>query len=251
MISIKSKREIELMREAGHILALTREMLVPHIKPGVSTAELDSLADEFIRSKGAIPSFKDYNGYPKSICTSINEVIIHGIPSKKAILKEGDILSLDLGVNYKGYHADSAWTYPVGHISHEAKELLEVTEKALWIGLSAVKPGATVNDISVAIESYVKPFGYGIVEEFTGHGIGQSLHEDPPIPNFGRERIAAVLRPGMTFCVEPMVNLGTKRVRILSDGWTTITQDKKLSAHFEHTIVVTEDGYDILSKVKE
>lgn len=251
MISIKSNREIELMREAGHILAQTREMLVPHMKPGVTTSELDLLADEFIRSKGATPSFKDYNGYPKSICTSINEVIIHGIPSPKAILKNGDILSLDLGVNYKGYHADSAWTYPIGEIKTELKQLLDVAEKSLWAGLQMVKPGNTVNDISSAIENYIKPYGYGIVEDFTGHGIGQNLHEDPPIPNYGREKINVILRPGMTMCIEPMVNLGTKRVRVLSDNWTTITQDKKPSAHFEHTIVVTSDGYDILSKVKE
>ncbi len=251
MISIKSKREIELMREAGHILALTREMLVPHMKPSVSTNELDLLADEFIRSMGATPSFKDYNGYPKSICTSVNEVIIHGIPSKKTILKEGDILSLDLGVNYKGYHADSAWTYPIGEVTKEVVKLLEVAQNSLWEGLKMVKPGNTVNDISSAIENYIKPFGYGIVEDFTGHGIGQSLHEDPPVPNYGREHINVKLRPGMTLCIEPMVNLGTKRVRVLSDNWTTITQDKKASAHFEHTIVVTEDGYDILSKIKE
>lgn len=251
MITIKSAREIELMRTAGNILARTREHLVPHIKPGVTTHELDVLAENFIRSLGAIPSFKGYNGFPGSICASVNEVVIHGIPSKKKVLKEGDILSLDLGVNYKGYHADSAWTFKVGHVDPKVERLLKVTEEALWNGIKVIKPGATVNDISKAVEDTIRPHGFGIVEDFTGHGIGMSLHEDPPIPNFGRELVKVTLKPGMTFCVEPMVNLGTKRIRILQDNWTTVTQDKSYSAHFEHTILVTEDGYEILTEIKE
>ena len=251
MILIKSNREIELMRKAGDILDQTRKMLVPHIKPGVSTHQLDVLAENFIRSQDAIPSFKGYNDFPGSICASVNEVVVHGIPSKKKILKEGDILSLDLGVTYKGYVADSAWTYPVGKVSEEVKQLLEVTEKALFVGLEAVKPGNYVGDIGYAIENFVKPYGYGIVDEFTGHGVGSSMHEDPAIPNFGHAKTGAILKPGMTICVEPMLNLGTKRVKILSDNWTTVTLDKKPSAHYEHTILVTETGYEILSKTKE
>lgn len=249
MITIKSKREIELMKKAGLILAKTREMLVPYIKPGISTKKLDELAHSFIINEGATPSFKDYQGYPASICTSVNEVVIHGIPNKKTILKDGDVISIDLGVNYKGYHADSAWTYPVGNISDEVKKLLEVTEASLYKGLEVIKPNNTVNDISHAIESFIKPYGYGIVEDFTGHGIGTSLHEEPMVPNFGFEPNDVLLKEGMTFCVEPMVNLGTKHVKVLRDNWTTITKDKSISAHFEHTVVVTKDGYEILTKI--
>jgi len=251
LILIKSQREIELMREAGRILDLTRQLLEKHIKPGVSTLQLDALAEEHIRSLGAIPSFKGYHGFPGSICTSINEVVVHGIPSMKHILKEGDIITLDFGVNYKGYHADSATTYPVGQVSPEIKQLLEVTEKSLYIGLEQAKPGNYISDISYAIESFVKPFGYGIVEEFTGHGIGRDLHEEPYVPNFGKPKQGPVMKPGMTFCVEPMINLGTKRVKILSDNWTTVTSDRKPSAHFEHMIVITETGYEILTIAKK
>jgi len=251
LILIKSQREIELMREAGRILDLTRQLLEQQIKPGVSTLQLDALAEEHIRSLGAIPSFKGYHGFPGSICTSINEVVVHGIPSMKHILKEGDIITLDFGVNYKGYHADSATTYPVGQVSPEIKQLLEVTEKSLYIGLEQAKPGNYISDISYAIESFVKPFGYGIVEEFTGHGIGRDLHEEPYVPNFGKPKQGPVMKPGMTFCVEPMINLGTKRVKILSDNWTTVTSDRKPSAHFEHMIVITETGYEILTIAKK
>lgn len=236
------------MREAGRILDLTRHMLKEHIKPGVSTHHLDQLAEKFILNLGATPSFKGYHGFPGSICASINEVVVHGIPSLKHVLKEGDIITLDFGVYYKGYHADSATTYPVGNISLEVKQLLEVTEKALYVGLEQAKPGNYVSDISHAIETFVKPYGYGIVEEFTGHGIGRELHEAPYVPNFGKPKQGPILKPGMTFCVEPMLNLGTKRVRILEDNWTTITADHKPSAHFEHMIVITETGFDILTK---
>ena len=247
MIQIKSQREIELMREAGRILDQTRQMLKEHIKPGVSTYHLDQLAEKFITNLGATPSFKGYHGFPGSICASINEVVVHGIPSKKKILKEGDIITLDFGVNYKGYHADSATTYPVGNISPELEKLLEITEKSLYIGLEQAKPGNHVSDISHAIEAFIKPYGYGIVEEFTGHGIGRELHEEPFVPNFGKPKEGPILKPGMTFCVEPMINLGTKNVRVLTDNWTTITTDRKPSAHFEHMIVITESGYEILT----
>ncbi|MCR1808624.1 type I methionyl aminopeptidase [Haploplasma modicum] len=249
MINIKSPREIEIMRQAGKILAETREMLEPHIKPGITTAKLDKLAEDFIISKGAYPSFKDYNGFPGSICTSINEVVVHGIPSKRAVLKSGDIITIDIGVYYQGYHADSAKTYPVGIVKPKVKELLEVTENSLYEGLKEAKPGNYLSNISHRIEEFIKPFGFGIVEEFTGHGIGKTLHEDPYVPNFGNPNEGPILQEGMTFCVEPMVNLGTKNVKILRDNWTTVTTDKKYSAHFEHTIVITKDGYEILTKL--
>jgi methionyl aminopeptidase len=248
LIQIKSQREIELMREAGRILDLTRTMLKQHVKPGISTYQLDQLAEDYIISLGAVPSFKGYHGFPGSICTSINEVVVHGIPSSKKFLKEGDIITLDFGVNYKGYHADSATTYPVGKVSPEIEKLLEITEKSLYVGLEQAMPGHHVSDISHAIEAFVKPHGYGIVEEFTGHGIGRDLHEEPYVPNFGKPGQGPILKPGMTFCVEPMINLGTKRVKVLTDNWTTVTVDKKPSAHFEHMIVITETGYDILTK---
>ncbi|MBN2300237.1 MAG: type I methionyl aminopeptidase [Acholeplasmataceae bacterium] len=251
MIQIKSQREIELMREAGNILERTRKMLAEHIKPGISTHQLDQLAENFIIHLGATPSFKGYHGFPGSICTSINEVVVHGIPSTKKILHEGDIITLDFGVNYKGYHADSATTYPVGQVKPEIEKLLEVTEKALYIGLEQAKPGNHVSDISHAIESFVKPYGYGIVEDFTGHGIGRELHEEPYVPNFGKPNQGPILKKGMTFCVEPMINLGTKRVKVLTDNWTTVTTDRKPSAHFEHMIVITETGYEILTKEKK
>ncbi len=251
MIQIKSQREIELMRKAGGILEDTRQMLKEHIKPGVTTHHLDELAAQYIIKHGATPSFKGYHGFPGSICASVNEVVVHGIPSKKKILKQGDIITLDFGVNYKGYHADSATTYPVGEIKPEIQKLLEVTEKALYVGLAQVKPGNNVSDISHAIESFIKPYGYGIVEEFTGHGIGRELHEEPYVPNFGKAKQGPILKPGMTFCVEPMVNLGTKKVKVLTDNWTTVTTDKKPSAHFEHMVVVTETGYEILTGSKK
>lgn len=249
MITLKSQREIDIMREAGRMVALTREEVKKHIKPGISTKALDEIAENFIVSLGGKPSFKGYHGFPGSVCLSVNEVVVHGIPSEKMILKEGDIITLDIGVYYKGYHADSAWTYPVGTISKADQQLLDVTLASLFEGLKQAIPGNRVSDISAAIEAYVKPYGYGIVEEFTGHGIGKQLHEDPYIPNFGQPGMGALLKPGMTFCVEPMVNIGTKRVKILQDNWTTVTMDKSKSAHFEHMIAITETGYQILTEL--
>ena len=247
MIYYKSKREIEIMRNAGLILAETRLELERHLKPGVSTLELDKIAEDYIKSRGALASFKNYEGFPGSICASVNEEVIHGIPSKKRILKDGDIISIDLGVNYQGYHADSAWTYAIGDVKSEVLELMKITEEALYQGLEAAKPGNRVGDISYAIESYVNQFGYGIVREFTGHGIGKSLHEAPYIPNYGPKGVGALLAEGMTICIEPMINLGTEKIRVLGDDWTVITADKKPSAHFEHMIVITKDGYEILT----
>ena len=251
MITIKSTREIELMREASQILVRTRQALFEMIHPGISTEALDQIADHTIRTLGGIPSFKDYEGYPKSICTSVNDVVIHGIPSKKVILKEGDIISIDIGVNVKGYHADSAFTYPVGKISDEAQTLLDITEKALYIGIEQAFPGNHVSNIGHAIEQYIKPYGYGIVETFTGHGIGKDLHEAPQVLNYGPKNQGPKLKPGMTICIEPMVNLGTKDVQVLQDGWTVVTKDKRLSAHFEHMVLITEDGCEIMTTLKE
>ncbi len=251
MITIKSSREIKLMQEASQILVQARQALFKMIQPGISTEALDQKADTVIRSLGGIPSFKDYEGYPKSICTSVNEVVIHGIPSSKIILKEGDIISIDIGVNVKGYHADSAFTYAVGNISSEAKQLLEITEKALYIGIEEAKPGNYVSNIGHAIETFIKPYGYGIVETFTGHGIGKELHEAPQVLNYGPKNQGPKLKPGMTICIEPMVNLGTKDVQVLKDGWTVVTKDKRLSAHFEHMVLITEEGCEIMTTLKE
>ena len=216
MITIKSSREIELLREAGRIVALTHQELQKHIRPGISTLELDEIAEKTIRSYGATPSFKGYGGFPGSICASVNEVVVHGIPSKNIILHDGDIVALDIGACYKGYHGDSAWSYAVGNISDDAKRLMDATEKALFAGLSMAKPGNRLTDISHAIEEYIKPFGYGIVRDYTGHGVGSHLHEDPMIPNYGPAGMGPVLKKGMVIAVEPMINLGTFRVKVLN-----------------------------------
>jgi methionyl aminopeptidase len=248
MIICKTQREIDIMRQAGRIVALTREELKKHLKPGITTKELDIIAEEFIRSQGAIPSFKDYNGFSGSICISVNEELVHGIPGKR-VLKDGDIVSIDIGAYFNGYHGDSAWTFPVGEISDDAKNLLLVTEQSLFEGLKFAKPGNRLLDISHAIQTYVEKYDYSIVEEFVGHGIGQNLHEDPPIPNYGLPNRGPILKKGMTLAIEPMVNQGKKHVRVLPDNWTVITADKKLCAHFEHTIVITDDGYEILTQI--
>lgn len=247
MITIKSKREIELMREAGRIVALAHKAVKEAVRPGISTMELNLIAEKTIIEAGAIPSFKGYGGFPTAVCASLNEVVVHGFPKEKTILKEGDIISIDIGAQYKGYHGDSAWTYPVGKISEADKKLLEATENALFKGLSVIKEGIHLSDVSNAIEEYIKPFGYGVVEDYTGHGVGRHLHEDPAIPNYGPAGKGPVLKAGMTLAIEPMINAGTKKVRVLSDGWTAVTLDKKKSAHFEHTIAVTENGYEILT----
>lgn len=247
MITIKSNREIDLMIEAGRITALAHRKVKEAIRPGISTYELDKIAEETIRACGAIPSFKGYGGFPGSICASINNVVVHGIPKKSTILKNGDIISVDIGANYKGYHGDSAMTHGVGEVSESRKKLMEVTEASLYKGLEQAKPGNRLSDISHAIEAYVLEHGYSVVKDFTGHGIGRNLHEDPAIPNYGEAGHGPILKPGMTLAIEPMVNAGKYSVRILSDDWTTVTVDKSDSAHFEHTIVITENGYKILT----
>ena len=248
MIIIKSSREIEIMREAGRIVAMAHRAVKDAICEGISTHELDQIAEEVIRSQGAVPSFKGYNGFPGSICASVNHVVIHGIPSKKMILKNGDIIAIDIGAEYKGYHGDSAMTHGVGNISKERQQLIDVTRDALYQGLQYAKPNNRLSDISHAIEAYVKQFGFQVVQDFTGHGVGKNLHEDPSIPNFGPAGHGPRLKEGMTLAIEPMVNIGTSKVKVLLDNWTTITQDKKDSAHFEHTIVIQANGYEILTK---
>ena len=249
MIIKKSVREIELMRTAGKIVALAHQEVSKHIAPGVTTLELDQIVERVIRENGATPSFKGYGGFPGSICASINNVVVHGIPKRTTVLKEGDIISVDIGACYKGYHGDSAWTYPVGKISVADQNLMEVTLNALYKGLEKAKPNNRLSDISAAIGDYARSFGYGVVEDFTGHGVGKALHEDPVIPNYGIPNMGPILQPGMTLAIEPMINAGTKYVKVCSDGWTTITRDGKKSAHFEHSILITDEGYEILTKL--
>lgn len=246
-VTIKSQREIELMREAGRILAITHEELEKAIRPGITTMEIDRLGEEIIRSYGCIPSFLNYNGYPASICVSVNDEVVHGIPSKKRRLKEGDIVSLDAGVIYKGYHSDAARTYGVGVISPGAEKLIEVTRQSFFEGIKYAKPGYHLNDISSAIEDYVDQFGYGVVTELVGHGIGTNLHEDPEIPNFRQNRKGIKLKPGMTLAIEPMINIGTPDVVWLEDEWTVVTEDGSYSAHYENTVLITENEPEILS----
>ena len=246
MISIKSEREISLMKKAGNIVYRTHKHLEPYIKPGITTKELDKLAYDFIISQDATPSFLNYEGYPASICTSINEEVVHGIPSNRK-LKDGDIIGIDIGACYKGYHGDSAWSYIVGSVSREKAYLLEHTEKALYEGLKQVKPGNRIGDISNAIEQYANEHKLGVVRELIGHGVGNHLHEQPDVPNFGKKGTGPILKEGMTIAIEPMLNLGTRKIYLLEDDWTIITQDGKPSAHFEHTVVVTKDGYKILT----
>ncbi|MDD2435030.1 MAG: type I methionyl aminopeptidase [Bacilli bacterium] len=247
MIKIKSPEEIEIMKVAGKIVGDTHKYLIPYIKPGITTIELDTLAHDYIISCGATPSFKNYNGFPGSICTSINNVVVHGIPGTKK-LKEGDIISVDIGACYKGYHGDSAWTYPVGKIDENKKYLMEHTEKALFEGLSVIKEGIHIGDIGNAIENYAEKHRLGVVKELVGHGVGKKLHEMPDVPNYGKKGSGPILKSGMVIAVEPMLNLGTANVYLLDDNWTIITGDNKPSAHFEHTILVTKDGYKILTK---
>ncbi|HOP56939.1 MAG TPA: type I methionyl aminopeptidase [Bacillota bacterium] len=249
MITIKSEREVELMREAGKIVALAHKAAKEAIAPGVSTKKIDEIIEKVIRDHDATPSFKNYNGFPAASCISVNEHVVHGIPSREMILKDGDIVSVDIGACYKGYHGDSAWTYPCGHVSERVMNLLEGTEKSLFAGLSQAKAGNRLTDISNAVQKTAEGLGYSVVREFVGHGVGQKLHEDPAIPNFGHPGRGPLLRQGMTLAIEPMINLGRKEVRILPDGWTTITADGKPSAHFEHTVLIKEDGYEILTKV--
>ena len=247
MIICKTPREVEIMREAGRIVALTHQELKRHIAPGITTKELDTIAEDFIRKHDAIPSFKGYNGFRGSICASVNNELVHGIPGER-ILNEGDIISIDIGAKYNGYHGDSAWTYAVGKIDEETQRLLDVTEESLFQGLKEAKPGERLSNISHAIQKYVEANGFSVVREYVGHGVGQDLHEDPDIPHYGPPNKGPRLKPGMVLAIEPMVNAGTRYVKSLSDNWTVVTVDGKMCAHFEHTIAITEAGYEILTK---
>ena len=246
MINIKSQREIALMKEAGNIVYRTHQYLRPYLKEGITTKELDTLAEKFIRSQGATPSFKGYGGFPGSVCISINDEVVHGIPGKRKI-RNGDLVSIDIGACYKGYHGDSAWSYIVGNATDKKAYLLEHTEKALFAGLEQIRDGVHLGDVSHAIEEYAKKHHLGVVKELVGHGVGTELHEDPEVPNYGKAGTGPILKTGMVIAVEPMLNLGTADVYMLDDEWTILTDDGKPSAHFEHTVVVTNDGYQILT----
>lgn len=247
MISIKTPEEIELLRVAGEITGDTHNYLKKFIKPGITTGELDKLAYDYILSRDCTPSFKGYEGFPGTICASVNDEVVHGIPGDR-VLQEGDIITLDIGACYKGYHGDSAWTYPVGKISKKCEDLLEWTRESLFEGLSVIKDGAHVGDIGAAVSKCARRHNLGVVRELVGHGVGTDVHEDPDVPNYGFAGTGPVLKEGMVIAVEPMLNLGTPKIYILDDDWTIITADGKPSAHFEHTVLVTKDGYEILTK---
>ena len=246
-VTIKSAREIELMREAGRILAKVHEELGKAIQPRMSNLDIDRLGEKLIRGFGCVPSFKNYNGYPASICVSVNNEVVHGIPNKHHIIQEGDIVSLDAGVIYKGYHSDAARTHAVGQISPEAQKLIDVTRQSFFEGIKFAKAGNHLNDLSSAIQAYAESFGYGVVRDLVGHGIGSHLHEDPEVPNFSRNRKGIKLVSGMTLAVEPMINIGTPNVEWLDDDWTVVTKDGSLSAHYENTILITDGEPEILS----
>ncbi|MCZ8517281.1 type I methionyl aminopeptidase [Paenibacillus filicis] len=247
MIICKSAAELELMREAGRIVAETHRLLRKSIQPDITTKELDQIAEDFIRSQGAIPSFKGYNGFSGSICASVNDELVHGIPGARK-LQDGDIISIDIGAQYKGYHGDSAWTYGVGTISETAQKLLDVTERSLYAGLAEAKPDVRLYTISAAIQKVIEDEGFSVVREYVGHGIGTQLHEEPQIPNYGKAGYGPRLKPGMVLAIEPMVIAGERYVKTLEDNWTVVTVDGTLCAHFEHTIAITPDGYEILTK---
>jgi len=251
MIIIKSPREIEKMRHAGTIVASILQSIKSAVKPGMSTLDIDKKAEKLIRKFEVKAAFKGYRGFKHCICTSLNDEVVHGIPSAKRILKEGDIISLDFGVIYDGYYGDSAITIPVGDISAEAKKLIEVTEEALKRGISAMTVKNHLHDISSTIQEYVESAGFSVVRDFVGHGIGQSLHEDPPVPNYGEKDTGVLLKEGMVLALEPMVNVGRPEVHVLDDGWTAVTKDNKLSAHFEHTIAIGPNGPEVLTSKGE
>ncbi|MCM8900366.1 type I methionyl aminopeptidase [Caldicoprobacter algeriensis] len=247
MIIIKSKKELEIMREAGKIVAGAHELVAKSIEVGMTTAQLNRLVEEYIYRHNAIPSFKGYHGFPASICTSINHQVIHGIPGPVQ-LQDGDIVSVDIGVMYKGYHGDAAKTYAIGNVHPRALQLIKAVEEAFYEGLKYARPGYRLSDISHAIQTFVEGKGYSVVKAFVGHGIGQNMHEDPQVPNYGPPGKGVRLRPGMTLAIEPMINEGTDQVVILDDGWTVVTQDGSLSAHYEHTIAITDGDPEILTQ---
>lgn len=249
MISVKTPEEITIMREGGHMLACIVKELIPEVKPGVTTAQLDTIAEQKIRKAGALPAFLNYQGFPRVMCTSVNEEVVHAIPSPTKILKEDDIITLDLGLIYKGYYLDMARTVPVGEIAPETRRLVETTKAALSIGTRKVRPGATMGDIGSAIQQFVESKGYGIVRDLCGHGIGKELHEEPQVPNYGDRHTGAKLKEGMVICIEPMVTMGDFNVKRAKDGQTFVTRDGSLAAHFEDTIAVTSSGHEVLTNL--
>ena len=250
-VTIKSAREIELMRAAGKILGKVHQDLGKELKPGMTTLEIDRIGEEMIRSYGCIPSFKNYQGFPASVCVSVNQEVIHGIPSALCVLQEGDIVSLDIGVIYKGYHSDAARTHGIGAISKDASELILRTRESFFQGILYAVAGKRLHQVSAAIGDYAESYGYGVVRDYVGHGIGSHLHEDPQVPNFRKRTKGMLLCPGMTLAVEPMINAGTAKVECLSNGWTVVTRDGRLSAHYENTILITKGRPEILSITDE
>lgn len=246
MISIKSEHEIELMRKAGYLVSLTHKYLKPFIKEGITTKELDELAYNFIIEHDGVPSCLGYEGFPATLCVSVNDEVVHGIPGKRK-LKNGDIVTIDMVIGYKGYQGDAAWTYEVGDVSPKKKYLMKHTEAALYEGIKQVKPGNHIGDISNAVEEYAKAHNLGVVRELCGHGIGTDMHEDPNVPNYGKAGTGPILKEGMVICIEPMLNLGTDDIYEEDDGWTIRTEDGKSAAHYEHTVLITKDGYEILT----
>lgn len=247
MIVLKTSRELSIMREAGKIAQRALKLAGEAVEPGVSTWEIDKIARQYIEKSGAVPSSLHYEGYPASTCISVNDVVIHGIPSKSQILKKGDIVDIDLTVAYEGFNADNAWTFPCGEISASAQALLDTTRESLFRGIEQARPGNRIGDIGHAVQEYAEARGYSVVREFVGHGVGAKMHEDPSVPNYGTPGRGVRLLPGMTIAIEPMINAGGCGIRILSDGWTTVTQDGSLSAHFEHTVAITPGGPVLLT----
>ena len=246
MITIKSDREIELMRKAGMLVSEMHKFIKPYIKEGVTTLELDRLCEKFILDHDAVPTCKGFEGYPNALCTSVNDEVVHGIPNNRK-LKNGDIITIDVVIGYKGYQGDAAWTYAVGDVDDDKKYLMEHTEKALYKGLKEVKPGNRIGDISSAVQKYAEDHNLGVVRELCGHGIGRDMHEDPEVPNFGIPNTGPRLKPGMVICIEPMLTFGKRYVEVLEDEWTVVTEDHSPAAHYEHTILVTDDGYEVLT----
>lgn len=247
MIYLKTDEEIELMHNANQLVGMTLGELAKHITPGVSTLQLDKIAEEFIRDHGAVPAFLGYGGFPNSICASVNENVVHGIPSSKTILKEGDIISVDCGTVLNGFVGDSAYTFCVGNVSEEVKNLLKATKESLYLGVQQAVEGHRIGDIGHAVQTYCESKGYSVVRELVGHGIGHEMHEEPEVPNYGRRGTGPLLRSGMCICIEPMINMGSRNVKFESDGWTVRTKDRKCSAHFEHCIAIRPEGPRILS----
>jgi methionyl aminopeptidase len=247
MIYLKTEEEIELLRENNILVSKTLAEVGRHIKPGVTTKQLDKIIEDFIRSNGATPAFLGYQGYPASACISINEQVVHGIPSDNIVIKEGDIVSVDVGTFMKGFVGDSAYTFAVGEVSSDVRQLLEVTKEALYRGTAQAKAGNRVGDISAAVQDYAESFGYGVVRELEGHGLGRRMHEDPPVPNYGLRGRGPLLKEGMVICIEPMITMGNRAVKFERDGWTVTTRDKKPAAHYEFAVAIRKDGPDVLT----